>query len=408
MGLQGLVGTPLASDPLRSPKRLRLPWGGILVFLLFWGLYAATGCWRFNGLNAHVHLAYAMLHGSFALIDPPQYFELAHYQGRSYVAYGIAPSLLMLPGVAIWGLSFHQALFNAALGAAAVALWWSTLGHMGASRAKQVVLTAMLGLGSLYWYYSGHDGNTWSLMHVSTVFGLMVALREVYGRQRGWLAGLGFGIAVLSRQPVFLALPFFLAGLWRDDRASGGASIPRKIGSFGLMLGALMGFNAFYNFARFGHLLNNGYKQVILETTQPQYLKWGLFHLNYLPQNLYGYFLKLPAQLPGFPFFDPGLDGFTILLSLPALVLVLGADFRRWDTLLALLSIVGILGFYLVYYWSGFSQFGRRYSVDVLPFMLVLIANSALKRRTALVAALTALGVLVEVWGLYWFRLKGW
>lgn len=405
-----MVNEGLSESPAPGAAELRrrhLPWGTLLVFLLFWGLYVGSGSWRHTPFNAHVHLADAMLHGRFEILDCPGHFERTHYNGHVYLAYGIAPSLLMLPFVALWGLSTHQALFNAALAAGAVALWWSTLGHQGVDRAKRIVLTAMLGAGSLFWFYGGHDGATWPLMHVSTVFGLMLAMREVYGNQRGWLVGLGFGIAVLSRQTVFLALPFFVAALWRDDRPAG-ASPWRKLLTFGAGLGVPMAFNAYYNFARFGSLMDNGYKRVILEGINPQFIPWGLFHPNYLAQNLQGYFLRLPERIAGFPWLNPTMDGFAIWISLPALVLVLLADYRRRDNLLALVSIVAIFGFYLVYHWSGYSQFGRRYSLDFLPLVMLLVASGARKCNLSLLWLLTLGGMVVEVWGFYWWWLKGW
>ena len=185
-----------------------------LIVLLFWRLYETTGCYNPTPYNAHVLLAWSMLHGHFYLIDPPPYVEMVTLAGRSYVAYGIGPSLLMLPLVALWGLDFNQPSFNAALGGLAVALWWSITGLLGLDYWKRVWLTLIFATGSLFCFAAGQNGNTWSLMHVTTVFGLMIAIDDVLGSRRGWVAGLGFGIAVLSRQPALLALPFFAVMLW--------------------------------------------------------------------------------------------------------------------------------------------------------------------------------------------------
>jgi hypothetical protein len=89
--------------------------------------------------------------------------------GRSYVAYGIGPSLLMLPLVALWGPGFNQAAFNAALGGLAVALWWSITGLLSFDYWKRLWLTALFAVGALFCFAAGQSGSTWNLMHVTTV-----------------------------------------------------------------------------------------------------------------------------------------------------------------------------------------------------------------------------------------------
>jgi len=153
----------------------------IAIFLLFWGIYLATGCYQRNPFNAHVYLAYSLLRGRFDLINPPGYFETVQTAGRSYIAYGIGPSLLMLPCVAIWGMDFHQAAFMAALSTGAVTIWSSTLRRLGIHGQARSLLTVSFGLGSLFWFYGGANGTTWSLMHVTTVFGLTFAIHETLG-----------------------------------------------------------------------------------------------------------------------------------------------------------------------------------------------------------------------------------
>src|SRR5271155_5507192 len=132
-----------------------------LIFFAFWRLYETIGCYRGTVYNAHVYLAWAMLHGRFDLINPPGHFELAHAAGRSYIAYGIGPSLLMLPLVALWGPAFNQSMFNAALGGLTAALWWSVTGLFGFDRWGRLWLTALFALGSMFCFAAGQSGNTW-------------------------------------------------------------------------------------------------------------------------------------------------------------------------------------------------------------------------------------------------------
>jgi hypothetical protein len=379
----------------------------LAILLLFWGIYIGTGCYRRNPFNAHVYLAYSLLRGRFDLINPPGYFETVQFAGRSYIAYGIGPSLLMLPFVAIWGLDFHQPIFMAGLAALAVTLWWSTLARLEIHGLVRTLLTALFGLGSLFWFYGGGNGNTWSLMHVTAVFGLMLAIHETLGKARGWLVGIGLGIAVLSRQPVLLSLPFFVGMLWREDTKSINANLNREIW-FVFCLGALMTFDAFYNAARFGSVFDNGYKRVVLATTDSRFLPWGLFSIKYAAQNAKTYFLKLPENLPEFPWYDPTMGGFSVLISTPALFLATAADYRKGINLLSFAACLGIQALYLIYYWSGYAQFGCRYTVDYLPFVNLLAASGSKNRPLRTLVFATFAGVLVEVWGIVWWRYKAW
>lgn len=244
-------------------------------------------------------------------------------------------------------------------------------------------------------------------MHVTTVFGLTFAIHETLGKRRGWLVGLAFGIAVLSRQPALLSLPFFAGMLWRDDAETAGRRVNREIWFF-LGLGALMAFDAFYNFSRFGSPFDNGYQRVILATTADRFRKWGIFSFRYVGQNALTYFLRLPENLPDFPWYDPTMAGFSIFISTPALFLATAADFRKRINLLALAACLAIQALYLTYFWSGYEQFGCRYTVDYLPFVNLLAANGSRNRRMRTLYYVTLAGALVEVWGIGWWRYKGW
>ena len=376
-----------------------------LIVLLFWRIYETTGCYTATSYNAHVLLAWSLLHGHFYLIDPPPYVEMVTLAGRSYIAYGIGPSLLMLPLVALWGPDFNQSSFNAALGGLAVALWWSITGLLGLDYWKRIWLTLIFATGSLFCFVAGQSGNTWSLMHVTTVFGLMLAIYDVLGNRRGWVAGLGFGIAVLSRQPALLALPFFTVMLWSGAATNGTRIVKREL-AFASALGLLLVFDAYYNYARFGSPFDNGYRRVVEATGGSG--PWGLFSIHYLTQNCPIYFLQLPERIAGFPWLNPTMAGFSIFISTPALYLALAGNYRERINQLALAAVVGIQAIYLVYYWTGYAQFGCRYTVDYLPFVMLLAAAGSKYCLNWMLALYAVIGTLIELWGLVWWAQHGW
>jgi hypothetical protein len=237
---------------------------------------------------------------------------------------------------------------------------------------------------------------------------------DAFGERRGWLAGLGLGVASLVRANVILAAPLFAYLLVTNKQPGeprqGTAVLARRALAFLGGLGSLTVLNALYNWGRFGSPTDNGYARFVQAGHHPAV---SLFSASYFWTNLKGYLTRLPVpgRLPFLggqvPWLDPTLDGFSIFLGMPALVLALRTDYRDRRHQLALLTIAMIMSVYMLYYWSGFAQFGRRYFLDALPFAMVLIAGGARRSNAGALALTTSLGVLVEVWGITWWHVHG-
>jgi hypothetical protein len=290
------------------------------------------------------------------------------------------------------------------------------------------------------------------MMHIVTIFGLLVALRAVFGPKTlasGLGVGLGLGLAYLTRQPAALAVPFIallsvLEGVKpstheRHSRAGGNLLDSRLRGSdeaeFGsdpvlaralswlraglqaipwrhasgmaLGFGACVGLTLAYNWARMGNPLDTGYERVIIAITPPHMLPHGVFSPEYLLRNLHAYFLSGPERMAGFPYFRPSQFQMSMLLVFPALFLIPLADWRQRKNWLVMGAIASMMAVYLVYYWTGATQFGMRYAMDWLPLAMVLIASAG-KGKSPLVWLVAFLGIAIEAWGLVMWRLSGW
>lgn len=385
-----------------------------VIFCLTWMLYLASGSWHPTFYNAHVYLANAFLHGHLDVVNPPRHFELVPFEGKYFLNYGVSPAVLMMPFVAIWGLGFHQAAFCSCVAAVTVALWWVALGRIEVSPSLRQWLLLAFAVGSPFWFDAGKNGWTWPMMHVVTLFGLMLALVEALGKRRGWLVGLGVGIALSSRQLALFTTPFFLYLLWQPQD---GAAAPeptgvrlRRMVECCVVVGAVLGLNALYNLFRFHSLTDNGYARFIAKDHPP----YGIFSPKYIPERIGTYFLNMPQWSSlvirgrAYPWLDPTMDGVNLWLSFPAILLAPFADFRKRINLAALGTIV--IGFtpYFFYYWSGWVQFGCRYFMDVLPFALLLVADGARRLGEAPLRRAVYLGALVELWGITWWVYRGW
>lgn len=130
--------------------------------------------------------------------------------------------------------------------------------------------------------------------------------------------------------------------------------------------------------------------------------QYGRFSLHFLPANLYGWLLRGPvwngrALVP-----DP--HGMSLLLTTPYLL------FALWPRRVGRLELFALAGFALIsapsllYYNDGWVHFGQRFALDGIALALLAASYGAARAPRALVAALTAWGVLVGAWGLQWFR----
>jgi hypothetical protein len=160
-----------------------------------------------------------------------------------------------------------------------------------------------------------------------------------------------------------------------------------------------------YNYVRFGSFLEFGHNYL------PEFQNVKQFSLDYLPVN----FLEI-LKLPGTEAtFWPRFNGTLFFLVNPAYVLMAVSLIRGrfgMKKLIFVLCLMVHIVLTLCHKTMGGWQFGSRYMVDMLPFMLVIIGDDTAYRLSGaetrsktviLPAALAALGVIVNIWGAVWY-----
>lgn len=385
----------------RSPT-LRL----LIAFVIIYSLTAGVSLRRHSLAPHFVYLAQSFLRGHLNLVQVPNPpYDLTHYAGRWYVSFPPLPSLLMLPLVALWGLAVSDIAFSVVLGAVNVALFHRVLGHLGyEDERSRIWLCVLLGLGTPLWYCAAF-GTVWYTAHVAAVTCICLYLIEVLGRNRPLLAGLWLGLGFLARPPVLFAFPLALTVAMGKRRGL------QPLVRFALLLGlgaapALAG-QAGYNWARFGHPLEFGYRWMdspgaLLE----RQATWGQFSLHFLPENLYTLLIRPPRILWAPLRVRPDPWGMGLLLTTPALLMLLPTPHRRnerrplcvglWLSIL-LVSIPSLL-----YFNTGSYQFGYRFALDWLPLALTLLP---LMRRGAIPGwgrGLIGVSAAMHLWGVLW------
>lgn len=387
-------------------------------------LLALTGYWGTATYFAHSEtpdtayfnlLADAFLQGRLDLLYPPETLDLTSYLGRWYVPFPPLAALLMLPVIAVRGVAGLNTVFFCSLfGAANVSLIFLLLTTLaGRNQAPAAVgdrlwLTLLFGLGSVHWYMAT-IGSVWFVAQICTVTFVALAVWAAAAGRSGWLVGTALALAVLSRPTVIFTWPLLVALVFTHPgqqaqpftwRRWFGWTVATAV-PIGLAVGALL----LYNQARFGNWFDFGYlNENVADTLAPNLRRYGQFNLYYLPKNLWAMWLAGPQWNAESRFWVPDPEGMSLLLTTPALIYLARAR-RPWRLAVGgWLALVLLMIPLLLYYNTGWWQFGYRFSLDFMVPVMVLLALAAGKELSANFRLLISIGVLVNLYGVHWWH----
>ncbi|MEZ4596126.1 MAG: hypothetical protein R3C32_04355 [Chloroflexota bacterium] len=103
--------------------------------------------------------------------------------GRALIPFPPLPAVILLPFVAVWGLSTQGALLFAVLGGINVGLCWRMLTRVTARRDAAFLATIAYGFGTVAWYAS-MLGTTWFQAHVAASTLLFLAIAAALDGER--------------------------------------------------------------------------------------------------------------------------------------------------------------------------------------------------------------------------------
>jgi hypothetical protein len=433
-------------------------WGLAIIFVVFLGAYAGASGNRLlqhSQYNHFVYLADGWLHGRLDLAtNPPNENDWARVEvvklkdGRTfkgqfknsgptdrfyplrgesltidkdeiesktwirYVSFPPFPAVLMLPFVAIWHLNFNDVIFSVVCAAINPVLLFLLLGNLRRRGYSQrsvtddLLLTAMLGVGSVY-YFCSVLGQVWYTAHV---VGVTCVLGYAWGcldASRPALAGLCLGLGFATRTPAGFMFPLFFfelvrsCGGWARLKAWRKEGLPpgmvSKFVRFALPAGGVLALLLIHNALRFGNPAVFGHEYLNI-SWQDRIQKWGLFNYHFLSRNLTCALVLLPRILAHAPYVKVGAHGMSMLVTSPYLGYTVAPKERSplalglWITIL-LTAIPS-----LFYQNSGYVQFGYRFSLDYMVFLIMLLAVGG-RRITWLWKAMLIWSVGVNLFG---------
>ncbi len=379
--------------------------GAVVVCLVGFVVYVSAR-WADVGRPEFFYLADALLHGRTWLDQSFGIYDFVQNGSRFYVPFAPFPALGLAPLVALVGpasAARAEALIDAALVMASLALLWRLAGRVGVERpTARAWLVVLFGLSTATWWIAMRGGvwHTGQLFASVLTFG---ALLEAHGRRRPLVLGLLGGAGFLSRPTLAAAFPYWA---WRSLPEWGRTRLVvavRQLGLLGLGAAPAILFALWYNASRFGNPLESGYAIAVLPPFLEAQRAEGMFSLRHIPMNLRYLFLEVPGLVPRFPFIAPDGLGLSILLTSPGLLLAVRANWRRSETLLLGLTALLVLIPSLLYYGGGWFQYGYRYALDAIPFVMAICALAAAKRSIGRRwQALILIGVVVNFLGVLW------
>jgi len=277
---------------------------------------------------------------------------------------GAVPAVLLLPFVAIWGLSTNQTALAIGLAAVGIAAAWLVARRIGVSAGWAWLLAAFLLFGTSYAYCSA-NGDVWFVAQSGSVAFTMLAIAECLGDRVPWRVLLWALCAAFCRYPMILALPAYAIAVWPQIRAK-----PVRLVDVAT-IGALFAVPAaYYNYVRWGTIADVGfpkfYRIMDIGRTDPS----PPFALRNLAMQLHFYFQQPPEVLGHPPYLIAGEFGTALTFTSPALAIALLAPIRERAVQLLWLATACCAEPALLYYSTGWCSSAARHALDFHPVSL--------------------------------------
>lgn len=364
----------------------------LLFFIAFFILFFISSPAGSTPYNYFTRLAEAFINGRLFVLDNPSWLNelIPRVGGGYYIAYPPLPAIISMPIVLFFGESIGQQNITHIIGALYVSATYIMILSCTKRQFESLLGAFMIGAGSIVWFLSS-VGSSWYLGQITAALFLTLAITSAIKNKRPLLTGIFLGLAYLARVHVILAIPFFLIVSKKNWRI-------RDVIMFGLGIVPFVLLNSAYNFARFQVPWDIGYS-LIPGVLQESYFERGLVHPSYIGRHLKTAFLALPQIEHKWPFLIPRWTGLSILLTTPAFLLAMLADYKKIINKAALLGMFFVLIPIVMHGTTGFAQFGYRFAVDVYPFLILLTISGSQRISKRFFVLLIIIGVLVNLWG---------
>jgi hypothetical protein len=377
----------------------------ILLILGVWTIYKTVSPNPTPRYDHYLYLAQSFLQSR---VDVPQipdwYHDTVLFNGKKFLPFPPAPAALIIPFIKIWPEITQQqiSIFLGAVNAGLI--FWLAKRFTNQKTASIVAVFASFGT-VVFW--ASVVGTTWYLAHTVAMTFLILSLLSHFSK-KPFLAGLFFALAVLCRYPIALGIIFYLLEYRKDINkliyflAGAFIFIPIHFGYNFLRFGSLneMGYLNLYNM-----YTSQNYPYSFLRVINPNGPHFGYMDPRNIPLHIISFLILPPLISETFKIY-PSPFGMGLLFISPLLLLILIPNWK--DKLQRNLWIGAFAIFFAesLHYAQGWVQFGYRFMIDFLPFLLILLAIKF--KFNKLWISLLIISILASFWGVGWALKLGW
>lgn len=221
---------------------------------------------------------------------------------------------------------------------------------------------------------------------ILSVFLLLLAIYEFHSRRRWVFIGAYISLAIAARYTLVVSPLFFILYIFLKKGI--GEDFQKKLKNIALFLLPIFFVGAFlllYNYARFENVWETGYSYANTGSMDAfLFEKYSLFQIKNIPSNFYYYFINMPKPVydgeslhlaPPYLTMDEFGMSFFVVSPIFLYIFTVMPSLRKKPLFTNLLWVVSILQLVLLlsYYSPGSAQFGSRYMIDLLPWLLILL-----------------------------------
>lgn len=326
--------------------------------------------------------------------------DIADYKYNFYLYFGPFASILLMPFVAMWGISTPQYIIGIISLIACFILVYLISKKFELNTIDSLWLALFFDFSSVLFSLSVMNISAYQVEALGAPL-LLLSLYEYFTKKRGLIIGIFLGLAVMTRFTLLLSVSFFIVEFIRKRITQKGILfilIPIVISC--ILLG-------FYNQRRFHSFFETGYSYNISLKgfIAKQNLKHGVTNVSHIPANLYSFLIMSPQPLVAdrfgfylkYPYLTASNWGMAIWYTSPLFLLLIFRHKRNKYFLSSLIAVISISIPLFTYYSIGGTQFGYRYAIDFLPFLLLLLIPCIAPKLSKTAIALIIIGVLFNL-----------
>ncbi len=390
-------------------NRIRMDWtllGGIgLIVLGYIMLHDVLGgtLLEHSPWDSYTLQALAWQDGRLDLGQNYTWLELAIYQGQYYVSFPPIPSVILFPFALVAGEETPNNFVIMLLAVISVVLCYLCFKKTGSAPTHAMFFAVFFVLGSNMLWMSTMGAVWFMAQAANMVFCFGAVLCLLCNKKGACLTLIALAIGCRPFSIFFFIAVFACFCVWEShlNPKNKAEAVGRQ---FKYLIGpaAIAAFYLWYNYARFGEPLEFGHNYL------PEFTGEGnaQFSFEYIPRNIINYFFRTVTMLPDGTLSFPAYDGFMFALANPIFILWIvyfGLDIAKKR--MSVSKLIVTAGFLLnllallMHKTLGGWQFGARYTVDLLPYVLMYFMLTGNMKVNKPIAFLGIFAVMFNLYG---------